>query len=94
MILESKYFGDVMKEYFNKELAITKQDDEDFENSTKCWFCDNVYVDGNVKSRVHCHMTGKYRGSAHRDCNIKVQLNQKIPIIFRNLRNYDLHLIM
>ena len=33
-------------------------------------------------------------GSAHRDCNINVKLNHKIPIVFPNLRNYDSHLIM
>ena len=33
-------------------------------------------------------------GSAHRDCNINVKSNHKIPIVFLNLRNYDSHLIM
>ena len=27
-----------------------------FENSTKCWICDNGYVDGDVKVRDHCRM--------------------------------------
>ena len=27
---------------------MTKEDDEDFENSHKCWICDNVYVNGDV----------------------------------------------
>ena len=70
MIEEGEYCSDVMKNHFNKELAITKKDDEDSENSTKCWICDNDYIDGDVKVRDHCHITGKYRGSAHRDCNI------------------------
>ena len=68
---------------------MTKKDDEDFENSTKCWVFDNVYVDGDVKVGDRCHITGKYRGSAHRDCNIKVKLNHKISIVFHNLKNYD-----
>ena len=42
----------------------------------------------------HCHITGKYRGSAHRDCNNNLRLNHKIPIIFHNLKNYDSHLII
>ena len=33
-------------------------DDEDFENSTKCWIFDSTYVDGDVKARDHCHITG------------------------------------
>ena len=46
---------------------ITKEDNENFKNSTKCWICDNGYIDKDVKVKDHCHMTGKYRGSAHRD---------------------------
>ena len=30
----------------------------------------------------------------HRDCNINLKLNRKIPIAFLNLKNYDSHLIM
>ena len=88
MIEESKYCSDVMKKHFNKELAITKEDNEDFKNSTKCWICENDYIDN------HCHITGKYRTSAHRDCSINVKLNHKIPVVFHNLKIYDSHLIM
>ena len=47
-----------------------------------------------VKVSDHCHITRKYRGSTHRDCNINLKLNHKIPIAFRNLKNYDSHLAM
>ena len=49
------------------------------------------------ESRDHCHITGKYRGSAHQDCNLKLRINPKeikIPVIFHNLRGYDSHFIM
>ena len=39
MIEESKYCSDVMKKHFNKELVMTKKDNEDFESCTKCWIC-------------------------------------------------------
>ena len=32
MIKESKYVNEVMKKHFNKELVMTKKDNEDFEN--------------------------------------------------------------
>ena len=67
-----------MKKHFNKEPVMTKRDDEDFENSTKCCIWDNVYVESNVKVRDHSHITAKYGGSAHRDCYINVKLNHSI----------------
>ena len=73
---------------------MTKKGNEDFKNSIKSWVWDNDYDDGDVKVRDHCHVTGKYRGSAYRDYNITVKLSHKIPVVFHNLRNYDLHLIM
>ena len=94
MIKESKYCIDVMKKPFNKELVLTKEDNEDFENSSKCWICDNDYIDDDIKVKDHCHITGKYRGSTHKHCNINVKLNYKIPVVFHKLRSYDSHLIM
>ena len=73
---------------------MTKEDNEDFENSIKCWICDNDYIDTNVKVRDHCRITEKYRGSVRRDCNINVRLKNKIPVVFHNLKNYDSHLVM
>ena len=90
---ESKYCIDVMKKHFNKELEMTKQDNEDFENSTKCWVYDADYIDIDIKAD-HCHVTGKYRGSAHRDCDINVKSNHKISVVFHSLNNYDSHLLM
>ena len=94
MLEESKYCSDVRKKHFHKELAMTKKDKENFESSPKCWMCDNDYVGGNVKVWDHCNITGKYRNSARRYCNMKVKLNHKIPIVFHSLKNYDSYLIM
>ena len=59
MTEESKYCSDMMKKHFDTGFVMTK-DNEDFENPTKCWVCDNDYINGNVKVRDHCHITGKY----------------------------------
>ena len=71
---------------------MTKEDNEDF--ATKCWIYDNVYVDNDVKIGDHCHITGKYRGSSHRDCTINVKLNDKISVVFHNLEHYESYLII
>ena len=73
---------------------MTKGDEEDYQKSTNCWICDNTYVDGDVKLIDHCHITGKYRGSGHRDCKVNVKLNHKIPIVFYNLRSYMTHILL
>ena len=44
--------------------------------------------------RDHCHVTGKYRGSAHTDCNLSSRITKKIYVVFHNLRGYDSHIIM
>ena len=71
---------------------MTKESNEDFKNSAKCWICDNDYVDNDVRVRDHCYITGKYRGFPHKDCNINLKLNHKIPVVFHNLQNYDFRL--
>ena len=85
MIEESKYCSDVMKKHFNKEILMTIEDNEDnenFKNFTKCYICDNDYVDNDFKVRDHCHITEKYRDPEHRDCNINLKLNHKNPVVF------------
>ena len=37
---------------------MTKEDNKDFRNS-KCWICDNDYVDNDFKVTYHCHIFEK-----------------------------------
>ena len=75
-----------------KEIVMTQEDEEDFKNSTHCWFCELPLEERAV--RDHCHLTGKYRGAAHEKCNINVKQKQSnfIPFMFHNFSNYDCHL--
>ena len=97
MLEEVKYCKKVMKTFFNKPLKMTKEDEEEFEKAKECHICDKKYTEKDIRVRDHCHITGKYRGSAHQDCNLKLRINPeeiKIPVIFHNLRGYDSHFIM
>ena len=97
MLEEVKYCKKIMKKEFNKPLRMTKEDEEEFQKANECHICNKKYTNEDIKVRDHCHITGKYRGSAHQECNLKLGVNPKeikIPVIFHNLRGYDSHLIM
>ena len=90
MTEESKYCSDV-KKHFNKELAMMKEDNEKFETLINVGSVLMIIL---ILIRDHCCITGKNRGSSHRDCNIILRLNHKVPVAFHNLKNYGSHLIM
>ena len=97
MLEEVKYCKKAMKKHFDKPLRMTKEDEDEFKKITKCHICDKKYTERDIRVRDHCHITGKYRGSAHQECNLKLRINPeeiKIPVIFHNLRGYDSHFIM
>ena len=94
---EVKYCKRVMKKYFNKPLRMTEENEQEFKKATTCHICDKKYTEKDTRVRDHCHITGKFRGSAHQECNLKLRINPKeikIPVIFHNLKGYDSHFIM
>ncbi|GET66267.1 hypothetical protein RIR_jg37682.t5 [Rhizophagus irregularis DAOM 181602=DAOM 197198] len=76
-------------------MPLTTQEQASYDNAINCWICCNP-LDGN-KVRDHCHITGRYRGAAHRECNLDLSIKPRemhIPVIFHNLSGYDGHIIM
>ena len=97
MLEEVEYCKAVIKKHFNKPLVMTEDDELRFKLMDKCHICDKKYTDKDVCVRDHCHITGKFRGSAHQECNLKLRIKPediKIPVIFHNLRSYDGSFIM
>ena len=90
---EYSYCRNAMKRHFNKSLIMTAEQNEEFERSGVYWVCGKLFNINDTKVRDHCHITGKYRGAAHWSCNINLKITKKVPVIFRNLRGYDRHLI-
>ena len=82
-----------MTRHFNKNLIISEEEEHLFQQSNSCWICKKLIDNDEEKVRDHCHVTGKFRGAAHWNCNINFQLTKKVPAIFHNLRGYDSHLI-
>ena len=81
-----------MKKHFNKNLIMSIEEEEQFEKTNICWICNKLIENDKVRDR--CHITGKYRGSSHWNCNINMKINKKLHIIFHNLRGYDSHLVI
>ena len=89
MLEEVKYCKAVINKHFNKPLIMTEDDEQCFRTMDECHICGEKYTDKDVRVRDHCHITGKFRGSAHQECNLKLRIKPediKIPVIFHNLR--------
>ena len=101
------HFLDTLQEDLNKyTMPLIKKDvdmiwndeaKEKFVSATHCHVCKkklNRLVEPIV--RAHCHFTGEFRGAAHQHCNLNYKIDKetyKLPMVFRNLRGYDAHLI-
>ena len=97
MFEEVKNCQSIIRDNFNKPLKMTGEDEKAFKKATHCHICEKKYRVDDVTVRDHCHVTGKYRGSAHQTCNLKLQISAEkiqIPVVFHNLKGYDSHFIM
>ena len=67
-----------MRKYLNKYLGISAEENERFKLTNICWIC-NALIDVNAnKVRDHCHIIGKYSGTAHYCCNINLKVSKKV----------------
>ena len=69
---------------------MTIKDEETYQNTNDCWICNEKIIKDKV--RDHCHITGKFRGPANRECNSKLRIPRKLPIVFHNLEGYNGHI--
>jgi hypothetical protein len=99
-----KFVTEIIKEAFyireeykdpKEMLPLTDQEQMAYDRARECWICKTWLIRDKV--RDHCHITGKYRGPAHRACNLELSIKpyeMHIPVIFHNLSGYDGHIIM
>ena len=74
---EYKYCKKIMKEYFNKNLIMTEEEEHLFQKSNSCWICKKSINNDEEKVKDHCHVTGKFRRAAHKRCKLHLQLTKK-----------------
>ena len=80
-----------------KEMIFGEEESEQFNKATKCWICNKELVSDGVKIdkvRDHFHFTGRFRGAAHRICNLKYRKPFFTPVVFHNLSGYDSYLFI
>ena len=72
-------------------MELTWEQQEEFTNQTHCYLCKKII---NIPVRDHDHFTGQYLGAACQDCNLARRINPSLPVVFHNLRGYDIHHIL
>ena len=87
-----KEIADIAETYkTNISLEMTGEDKRNLKPA-HCHICGNAL--GNDRVRDHDHLTGKYRGAAHNECNLNFKVPKFVPIVFHNLSGYDAHLFI
>ena len=69
------------------------------ENQKICHICEKEFSTDNKdekyhKVRDHCHYTGKYRGAAHNNCNLRYKILKEFSVVFHNGSTCDYHFII
>ena len=72
----------------------TSNQNEGYKRAIKGHICFRPFTGKNPKVKDHCHYTGKYRGAAHRNCNLQYKIPSYIPVVFHNLAGYDADLFI
>jgi len=76
-------------------VNLTSDEWEKFHSATHCHICEKPFTqEDDTRVRDHCHLTRRYRGPAHSNCNLNYKESLYIPIVFHNLSGYDAHFII
>ena len=87
---EQQYIKTILDDI--KPMEISAREERRFQRAIHCHICKKKL--GTDRVRDHDHLTGKFRGAAHNECNLNYQFTGRIPVIFHNLKGYDSHLLM
>ena len=90
---------------YNEAIDMSAEDERHLKNATHCCICGDKFKStlkknhelNNRKVRDRCHFTGRYRGSSctRPVCNLNwCNKYFEIPVIFHNVKNYDVHFII
>lgn len=78
----------------NKPCDPSEEELRDFKETKECHICQKPL--GPVRDMDHDHYDGRYRGAAHKSCNMQYGASKyfKVPVVFHNLRGYDGYFVL
>src|SRR5206468_9917158 len=91
---EEKEIHSLMQKFAKSKMTMTKDAWKNFNDAKCCYICNEKFTKQKFKVRDHNHITDKYRGAACTKCNLGFKLSTIIPVIFHNLKGYDMHLLL
>ena len=67
-----------------------------YENQKVFYICKKKFCHDKNKKKVrdHCHYTGKFRGAARSERNLRYKVPKEIPVVLHNGSLYDYHFII
>src|SRR6218665_1817099 len=68
---------------FPKKMIFNSNDRKNFKSATSCHICGKSL--GKDRVRDHCHLSGKFKGAAHNECNLNYKIPKFIPVVFHNV---------
>ena len=79
-------------------IKLTQEEQYKHDSRKYCFVCKKPFFEdvknNYIKVKNHCYYTGKYRGAAHKICNLIYNTPREIPVVFHNSSNYDYHFII
>jgi hypothetical protein len=80
------------RKHCNKPQRRTVEEETKFNDATQCEYCKVVFNEAIPKVHHHCHISGKMLAVLCQRCNTRIhQSITTLPILFHNLKNYDMH---
>ena len=80
------------KKHCNKPQNRTADEWNAFQVATHCQYCKLQFTEALTKVYHHCHISGKMLAVICQRCNTRIhQSITTLPILFHNLKNYDMH---
>jgi hypothetical protein len=76
----------------SKSMTLPDEKCDIFRTATHCSICNKEFEDHETLVQDHCHVIGRFRGTANGSCKCKQR--ERVPVFFHNQKGYDAHHII